>query len=102
MNRILRSKGRLRGVSAAATLLVAVLSIVVSAAQADQGDYADTWGPSLDAPVPLLAATPDCSEQQSLRARRALPQLYRELAWHGNGFPPGPAASPLSDIFQTD
>ena len=57
MNRILRSKGRLRGVSAAATLLVAVLSIVVSAAQADQDDYADTWGPNLDAPVPLLAAT---------------------------------------------
>ena len=66
MNRILRSKGRLRGVSAAATLLVAVLSIVVSAAQADQVAYADTWGPSLDAPLPLLAASDQNGVRQNL------------------------------------
>lgn len=56
MNWIVQSNSRLRRASAAATLLVIVLSTSVSSVRANQGDYADAWGPRLDAPIPMLAA----------------------------------------------
>ena len=57
MNWISQSKHWLLRASGAATLLVTVLSTAVSLAQAGKDNYADAWGPSLNAPIPLLATS---------------------------------------------
>ena len=86
MNWISQSKHGLLRASGAATLLVTVLSTAaVLFAQADQGDYADAWGPSLNAPIPLLAASDQNGELQdiaSLTGENGLLVLFnRSAVW---------------------
>ena len=66
MNWISQSKCWLLWATAAATLLVTVVSTAVPLAQGGQDDYAVAWGPSLNAPIPLLAASDQNGELQDL------------------------------------
>ena len=83
MNWIPQSKHGLLRASGAATLLVTVLSTAAPFAQADQGDYADAWGPSLNASIPLLAASDQNGELQdiaSLTGENGLLVLFKRSA----------------------
>ena len=85
MNWISQSKHWFLRASGAATLLVTVLSIAVSLAQPGQDNYADAWGPSLNAPIPLLAASDHNGELQdiaSLTGENGLLVLFnRSAVW---------------------
>ena len=85
MNWISQSKHWLLRASGAATLLVTVLSTAVSLAQAGQDNYADAWGPSLNASIPLLAASDQNGELQdiaSLTGENGLLVLFnRSAVW---------------------
>ena len=85
MNWISQSKHWLPRASGAATLLATVLLTAVYLAQAGQDNYADAWGPSLNAPIPLLAASDQNGELQdiaSLTGENGLLVLFnRSAVW---------------------
>ena len=63
---ISQSKRWLARATVTTGLLVTVLLSTEPLAQADQGNYADAWGPGLNVPIPLLAASDQNGELQDL------------------------------------